>query len=71
MNGRLPKELNNTYLVLIPKVQGAKNFSQYVPINLCNTKYKIIAKLLVQRIMTLLYKFINRSQTNFVASLRI
>ena len=71
MNGRLPKELNYTNLVLIPEVQGAKNFSQYVPINLCNTKYKIIAKLLVQRIKTFLYKFINRFQTNFIASHRI
>lgn len=39
---------NETHVRLIPKTTSARKFSEYRPIALCNTHYKIIAKLLTQ-----------------------
>ena len=41
---------NETHLRLIPKILSAKRVSDYRPIALCNTHYKIIAKVLTRRL---------------------
>ena len=42
--GKLPKQLNHTLITVAPKVDNTKRTSQFRPISLCNTLYKIIAK---------------------------
>ncbi|XP_065629087.1 uncharacterized protein LOC111990897 [Quercus suber] len=42
-----PDYLNQTLIVLIPKVSGPELVSQYRPISLSNTVYKIVTKILV------------------------
>lgn len=49
---------NETHVRLIPKVTGAKKVSDYRPIALCNTHYKIIAKILSKRLQPLLQTLI-------------
>ena len=44
--GQLNPRQNETHLRLIPKTMGAKKVSDYRPIALCNTHYKIITKIL-------------------------
>ena len=58
-DGWMLKEKNHTFITLIPKVQGACNFNQFRPISLCNVYYKIISKLLVNRLRPLLSKIID------------
>ena len=41
-DGRLLKELNQTFISLIPKKKGACNFNQFWPISLCNVCYNVI-----------------------------
>jgi hypothetical protein len=65
-DGWLPKNCNHTYITLIPKKQVACNFSQFRPISLCNFFYKIISKILVNRMRPLLSKIIDPSQAAFV-----
>lgn len=46
---KVPKYLNNTHIVFIPKIQGSKAIGNYRPISLCNSVYKIITKIIVAR----------------------
>lgn len=42
--GDMPEVVNNTVLVLIPKVKNLKELSQFLPISLCNVLYKICSR---------------------------
>ncbi len=64
--GSLLPQMNHTFITLIPKRIGACNFNQFRPINLCNFYYKIISKILVNRLRPLLPKIIEPTQTAFV-----
>ncbi|KAM2566578.1 hypothetical protein TB1_009061 [Malus domestica] len=55
-SGRLQRKLNHTNLVLIPKVKCPKNMTQYRPIALCNVIYKILAKVLTNRLKLVMPK---------------
>lgn len=57
---------NETHVRLIPKITGAKKVSDYRPIALCNTQYKVIAKILSRRLKPLLQELISPSQSSFV-----
>ncbi|KAK9988623.1 hypothetical protein SO802_028862 [Lithocarpus litseifolius] len=48
--GYMLKEINHSFIVLIPKESNAATVSQYKPISLCNVLYKIISKLLANRL---------------------
>ncbi|XP_060965096.1 uncharacterized protein LOC133034093 [Cannabis sativa] len=65
-NGRFVAELNRTFIVMIPKRSNAAMFDDYRPISLCNTTYKIISKLLSNRIRKVLQNLISPNQSAFV-----
>ena len=67
---KVPEYLNNTNIILIPKVQGSETIGSYRPISLCNYVYKIISKVLVGRIRPLLDKLISPCQAAFVLGRR-
>ena len=58
--------INHTFITLIPKKLGACNFNQFRPISLCNFYYKVIAKILVNKLRPLLSQIIDSSQSAFV-----
>jgi hypothetical protein len=58
--GEVIKALNTTFLVLIPKANKPSTFGDYRPISLCNLCYKIIAKLLANRLRPILSKGLAR-----------
>jgi hypothetical protein len=66
LSGKMHKEVNNTLIVLIPEIQNPTSFNHFCPISLCNVVYKIIAKILVNRLRPLLPKLISPCQSAFV-----
>ena len=66
LSGKIHKEVNNSLIVLIPKIQNPTYFNHFHPISLCYVVYKIIAKILVNRLRPLLPKLISPCQSAFV-----
>ena len=67
---KVPKYLNRTLIVLIPKIQGPETIGNYRPISLCNTTYKIISKVIVARLRPHLDYLVSPNQTAFVLGRR-
>jgi hypothetical protein len=65
--GKLLKEINNSFIVLIPKIQNPSTINHYRLISLCNTSYKIISKLLVDRLRAVLPNLISPAQLAFIS----
>lgn len=66
ITSKMPTSVNNTNLCLIPKITNPSTFSDYRPIGLCNVFYKIISKILVQRLKVYLPSIVSKSQAAFV-----
>ena len=66
MNGKLLKELNNTHIVLIPKIHNTTSVNHFRPISLCNVVYKAITKILVAKLRTVLDRIISPCQLAFI-----
>lgn len=66
VNNSFPSSLNQSLLVLIPEVEHPQNVKEFKPIFLCNVLYKIIFKVIVNRIKHLLSDIINHTQASFV-----
>ncbi|XP_050233285.1 uncharacterized protein LOC126681777 [Mercurialis annua] len=54
----LPRGINFSFLVLVPKVVGSSNINDYRPISLINGFYKMLSKALSKRLSPILYKVI-------------
>lgn len=67
----MPPNLNDTFLVLIPKIDTPELASQFRPIGLCNVIYKIITKCIVNRIKPMMPHLISCTQTSFVPGRQI
>jgi len=72
LNGQhLPEGLNDTFLVLLPKVEHPQKVTQFRPIGLCNVAYKLITKVLVHRLKKVLPDIISPCQSSFVPGRQI
>lgn len=63
--------LNRTQIVLIPKTSTPTKVTEFRPISLCTTAYKIIAKVLTNRLKHILPSIISENQSAFVGGRQI
>jgi hypothetical protein len=64
--GEFPLSLSETLVALIPKVDCPTNFKEFRPISLCNTVYKLITKILVNRLRPFLNQIVGPYQSSFL-----
>ena len=70
-NQQLLLEQNHTHIALIPKQLGSHSVHHFRPISLCNISYKIITKILANRLKSILPKIISPLQSAFIPSRNI
>ena len=62
----LDPRLNITYICMIPKTKRPTRMTELRPISLCNVGYKIISKVMCQRLKICLPSLISETQSAFV-----
>ncbi|XP_026459807.1 uncharacterized protein LOC113360516 [Papaver somniferum] len=62
----IPKGINSSFLVLLPKTQGVKTANQFRPIDLSNVIFKKFTKIITKRMSELMEKLISPQQVAYV-----
>uniref|UniRef100_A0A2N9F7C8 Reverse transcriptase domain-containing protein n=1 Tax=Fagus sylvatica TaxID=28930 RepID=A0A2N9F7C8_FAGSY len=68
---KFERSLNASFIALIPKKQNASNIRDFRPISLIGSVYKLLAKVLANRLKGVLDKLISESQNAFVGGRKI
>ena len=63
---KFEKSLNATFIALIPKKNDASNIRNLRPISLVGSVYKILAKVLTNRLRVVLDQLISETQNSFM-----
>jgi hypothetical protein len=58
--------VNQTDICLIPKIARPEFVNQFRPISLCNTIYKVVSKIMVERLKDYIPKLVSPFQAGFV-----
>lgn len=64
--GKLLQSMNKTHIILVPKVPNPELMTQFRPFSLCNFSYKILSKVLANRLKAILPLLISHNQAAFV-----
>ncbi|KAK1270704.1 hypothetical protein QJS04_geneDACA020953 [Acorus gramineus] len=60
------RQINHSFIALIPKSKAANTLDEFRPISLCNTVYKLITKTMASRIQYFLPHLISSHQSAFI-----
>ncbi|GJS34391.1 RNA-directed DNA polymerase, eukaryota [Tanacetum coccineum] len=66
VSGTLPRRCNSSFIALIPKVTDAKFVTDFRPISLIGSVYKVITKILANRLSTVISDLVSNTQSAFV-----
>ncbi|MCI24469.1 cysteine-rich receptor-like protein kinase, partial [Trifolium medium] len=70
-NNKLTKGINSTFIALIPKIDIPQRLNDFRPISLVGSLYKILAKVLGNRLRLVIGTVISKSQIAFVKDSQI
>jgi len=70
-NGKLSKGINNTFITLIPKKDCPQSLNDFRPISLVGSLYKVLAKLLANRLQNVIGSVFSYTQSAFVKGRQI
>lgn len=71
ITGKLPKGFSPYFVALIPKIKNPQSLNEYRSISLLGCLYKIISKLLADRLKKVLLEVISCNQSAFLANINI
>lgn len=66
-SGRIDRGCNASFITLVPKVLDPSTLDNYRPISLIGSLYKIISKILAERLKKVISSVVSRVQTAFIA----
>lgn len=69
--GAFPPSLNETQITLVPKINTPKEVGHLGPISCCNYAYKIISKLMAERMKAIMSSIFSNTQSAFVQGRQI
>lgn len=70
-NGRLVKGSNSSFIVLIPKKENPQKISDFRPISLIGCMYKVLPKVLANRLRRVIHRLISDCQSAFIKGRQI
>jgi len=70
-NGKFTKGINSTFIALTPKVDNPQQLNDFRPISLVGSLYKILAKVLTNRLRLMIGSMISESQSAFIKGRQI
>jgi hypothetical protein len=70
-NGKLSKGINSTFIALIPKIDSPQLLNDFRPISLVGSLYKILAKVLANRLRQVIDSVMSDVQSAFVKNRQI
>jgi hypothetical protein len=65
-SGMLDPRINSTHIALIPKMSNPGSVSEFQSISLCNVIFKLLSKVLANRLKTVLPAIISPTQSAFI-----
>ncbi|RVX21348.1 Transposon TX1 uncharacterized 149 kDa protein [Vitis vinifera] len=66
LHGTFQRNLNSTFLLLIPKKKGTEDLRDFRPISLVGSVYKLLAKVIANRLKSMMGEVISNSQHAFI-----
>ncbi|GKV51190.1 hypothetical protein SLEP1_g57860 [Rubroshorea leprosula] len=66
-NSKMVRGLNTSFIVLVPKSNNPQKIEEYRPISLIGVMYKILSKLLANRLKKVLHQVVGEQQTAFLS----
>ncbi|GJW73545.1 putative RNA-directed DNA polymerase [Tanacetum coccineum] len=70
-SGFIPRGCNSSFITLVPKIDDPLSLNDYRPISLIGCQYKIIAKLLANRLSTVISSVVSDVQMAFIKGRQI
>ena len=71
VTNKFVKSLNFTFLVMVPKKEGVDDFKDFRPISLVGSLYKLVAKVLANRLKKEMGNVVNKAQNAFMEGRQI